>query len=58
MTARPQIADSPSDEQNELRQLALGPANWQIRPMISWKTEHFLSYFCRELIVCGAWPRP
>ena len=37
---------------------ALGPANWQLRPMLGWKTEHFLGYLIVTLIACLAWPRP
>ena len=37
---------------------ALGPATWQLRPMLGWKTEHFLGFTFVTLIVCWAWPRP
>jgi VanZ family protein len=37
---------------------ALGPADWQLRPGIGWKTEHFLGYFTVTSIACFAWPRP
>jgi hypothetical protein len=37
---------------------ALGPADWQLRPGIGWKTEHFLGYFAVTSIACFAWPRP
>jgi VanZ family protein len=37
---------------------ALGPANWQIRPMIGWKTEHFLGFFTVAFLACLVWPRP
>ena len=37
---------------------ALGPANWQPRPMLGWKTEHFLGFFIVTFIACLAWPRP
>jgi VanZ family protein len=36
---------------------ALGPANWQIRPMIGWKTEHFLGFFTVTFLACFAWAR-
>jgi chromate transport protein ChrA len=35
---------------------ALGPANWQLRPMLGWKTEHFLGFFVITLVTCLAWP--
>jgi len=37
---------------------ALGPANWQLRPMLGWKTEHFLGFLIVTFITCVAWPRP
>jgi hypothetical protein len=37
---------------------ALGPAKWQLRPMLGWKTEHFLGFLIVTLIACVAWPRP
>ncbi len=37
---------------------ALGPANWQLRPMLGWKTEHFLGFLIVTFIACVAWPRP
>jgi VanZ family protein len=37
---------------------ALGPANWQLRPMLGWKTEHFLGFLAMTLLTCVAWPRP
>jgi hypothetical protein len=37
---------------------ALGPANWQLRPMLGWKTEHFLGFLAVTFITCVAWPRP
>ena len=37
---------------------ALGPANWQLRPMLGWKTEHFLGFFAVTFIACLAWPPP
>lgn len=37
---------------------ALGPANWQLRPMLGWKTEHLLGFLCVTLMACAAWPRP
>jgi hypothetical protein len=37
---------------------ALGPANWQLRPMIGWKTEHFLGFSTVTFIACIAWRRP
>lgn len=37
---------------------ALGPANWQLRPMLGWKTEHFIGFALVTLMVCWAWPRP
>src|SRR6476620_5791842 len=37
---------------------ALGPAKWQLRPMLGWKTEHFLGYLIVTFISCVAWPRP
>lgn len=37
---------------------ALGPAKMQLRPMIGWKTEHFLGFMIVTFIACGAWPRP
>jgi hypothetical protein len=35
---------------------ALGPANWQLRPMLGWKTEHFLGFLIVTFIACVAWP--
>jgi VanZ family protein len=37
---------------------ALGPAKWQLRPMLGWKTEHFLGFLIVTLIACLASPRP
>ena len=37
---------------------ALGPPNWQLRPMLGWKTEHFLGFLTVTFITCLAWPRP
>jgi hypothetical protein len=37
---------------------ALGPAKWQLRPMLGWKTEHFLGFLIVTIIACVAWPRP
>lgn len=37
---------------------ALGPANWQLRPMLGWKTEHFLGFLVVTFISCLAWPKP
>jgi len=37
---------------------ALGPANWQLRPVLGWKTEHFLGFLIVTFITCVAWPRP
>ena len=37
---------------------ALGPANWQLRPMLGWKTEHFLGFLIVTFVACIAWPRP
>jgi hypothetical protein len=37
---------------------ALGPANWQLRPMLGWKTEHFFGFLIVTFITCVAWPRP
>ncbi len=37
---------------------ALGPANWQLRPMLGWKTEHFLGFFVVTFLACLAWSRP
>ena len=37
---------------------ALGPAKFQLRPMIGWKTEHFLGFMIVTFIACGAWSRP
>jgi hypothetical protein len=37
---------------------ALGPANWQLRPMLGWKAEHFLGFVAVTFITCLAWPRP
>jgi VanZ family protein len=36
----------------------LGPADWQFRTGLGWKTEHVLAYFVLTLIVCLVWPRP
>ena len=36
----------------------LGPADWQFRTGLGWKTEHVLAYFVVTLIVCLVWPRP
>ena len=36
---------------------ALGPSNWQLRPMLGWKTEHFLGFSTVTFIACLAWPR-
>jgi hypothetical protein len=36
---------------------ALGPANWQLRPMLGWKTEHFLGFLIVTFIACVAWRR-
>jgi VanZ family protein len=37
---------------------ALGPASWQLRPMLGWKTEHFFGFFTVSFIACFAWRRP
>jgi hypothetical protein len=37
---------------------ALGPANWQLRPMLGWKTEHFFGFLIVTFIACVAWRRP
>ena len=37
---------------------ALGPPNWQLRPMLGSKTEHFLGFLTVTFIACLAWPRP
>jgi hypothetical protein len=37
---------------------ALGPTDWQLRPMLGWKTEHFLGFLTVTFIACFAWPRP
>jgi hypothetical protein len=37
---------------------ALGPPDWQLRPMLGWKTEHFLGFSTVTFIACLAWPRP
>jgi len=37
---------------------ALGPAKWQLRPMLGWKTEHFLGFLIVTFIACVAWRRP
>jgi hypothetical protein len=36
---------------------SLGPAKWQLRPLIGWKTEHFLTYFFVCLGASVAWSR-
>jgi hypothetical protein len=36
----------------------LGPADWQFRTGLGWKTEHVLAYFVVTSIVCLVWPRP
>ena len=38
--------------------VGLGPANWQPRTGLGWRTEHVLAYFVLTSIVCLAWPRP
>jgi VanZ family protein len=37
---------------------ALGPANWQPRTELGWRTDHFLGYFAITLMFCIAWRRP
>lgn len=37
---------------------ALGPAKWQLRPMLGWKTEHFLGFSSVTFVACIAWRRP
>jgi hypothetical protein len=37
---------------------ALGPADWQLRPMLGWKTEHALGFFLVAFVTCVAWRRP
>ena len=36
----------------------LGPADWQLRPGLGWRTEHVLAYFVVTSIACLVWPRP
>ena len=36
---------------------ALGPPDWQLRPMLGWKTEHFLGFLTVTFIASFAWPR-
>ena len=37
---------------------ALGPPDWQLRPMLGWKTEHFLGFFALTCIASISWRRP
>lgn len=37
---------------------ALGPADWQLRIMLGWKTEHALGFFLVAFVTCVAWRRP
>jgi VanZ family protein len=36
----------------------LGPADWQFRTGLGWRTEHVLAYFVVTSVVCLVWPRP
>jgi VanZ family protein len=35
-----------------------GPADWQFRTGLGWRTEHVIAYFVLTSIVCLVWPRP
>jgi hypothetical protein len=37
---------------------ALGPANWQLRTGLGWKTDHFVAYLAITPILCLGWSRP
>jgi VanZ family protein len=37
---------------------AMGPADWQFRTGLGWRTEHVLAYFVATSLACLVWPRP